>query len=74
MNSACCAPTVMTTSSAAAQTPRRGSTRVRICCTSDSSSRVMRSGAHSRMSSTDSALKQHSRHSAVGNSIGSNWP
>ena len=74
MYSACCAPTVMTTSSADAHTPRRGSTRARICSTSDSSSRVIWSGAQSRMSSTDSVLLQHSRQSAVGNSAASNCP
>ena len=59
---------------ASAQTPRRGSTWVRICSISAGSSWVMRSGAQLRMSSTDSALIQHSRHSAVGNRSWSNWP
>ncbi|MNL27009.1 hypothetical protein D3C87_1485730 [compost metagenome] len=72
--SACCAPTVMTISSASAHTPRRGSTCVRICSISAGSSWVIRSGAQLRMSSTDSALMQHSRHSAVGNRSGSNCP
>ena len=74
MYRACCAPTVTMSWSAVAQTPRRGKTRVQICSTNDSSSRVIWSGAQSRMSNTLKALRQHSRHAAVGNRDSSNCP